>query len=691
MHRDEDYRSRIDGADWREDDATAESMRSPRAARTRRRPSADDMRIRRQMRRGAVAQEESTMPQDTRNELLKAIDAAPSLREQARLVGQLDELDRGLRAQAALDAEVDLARTQIGEAMTPVASRTVMATTASDWLADDIPGAEVFDHNRIVAQAALWFQKVPGFVRADAAEFAEQARGAARQVTSLADGVAVFTDYAGFLRERTAASGVPQIQQLIAPDGVTQQGTPLPPEVFDTFAPPVADINAGADGAASSSDRAPAIQQAVNNGGNSTPEQPGGHSETGVMTGPGPEPSLGGGGGNSAPEQPGGHEGAVPEEGGPAQPPKDPSKHEAASGLPMIQQTTDTHDAAAATPMPDQVAFPWTMGGPEEGLEGEAHYDQGTSVPASHQSTGVRHVADQWTQPSQLVEPDIANSARTTPPRTPADAGSGAADAKNPEAFPSFGDAHAAPAYTESYSAASPESPARDVPVSMGGDNGQSEQHPKYASQRIASRQEMRHPDFQRGYKYAVKWQPGVPLVRTGSPELEAGIFAAFTDRPQHRTAWLDAHARLAAAEPALSQRIAMHRQFTHQVAAAYGLPTDGTYLQSTAATGVDLDTTAPGTSPSPTGDTPINGPGRPGPLAGGTDAAAPGGPAPYNGAEPTGTPVVPPLPSVPTQGAPVTVPDTTMASPSGSSLSPAMSAFRRRVQAGRLNQIKEG
>jgi hypothetical protein len=125
-------------------------------------------------------------------------------------------------------------------------------------------------------------------------------------------------------------------------------------------------------------------------------------------------------------------------------------------------------------------------------------------------------------------------------------------------------------------------------------------------------------------------------------------------------------------------------------VAAAQALPTDGTYLQVQAATGIDLATTNPSTSPSPSGDTPINGPGKPGPLAGQMDAAAPAGAAPYNGAEPMGQPVVPSSAAVP-QGQPVTIPDSGMASAynSGSGLSPTAAAFRRRVQSGLLAERK--
>ncbi|MET7363236.1 hypothetical protein ABZS76_33030 [Streptomyces sp. NPDC005562] len=696
-------------AEWAEDEPVREPMR-PQVRGPRRNPSSDDKRVRRRMRRSG-AQEENSMAIPDRSELLQRIASATSLQDQMALVKQLDEHDRGIQRRAALEREVDLSQTSIDAAMTPLVSRTAVGTMASDWLTE--LADEDLDQSQLVAQAALWFGNVPKYVVADADEFTEQARGRARVLASSMGAQApaaeqIFIDYASFLRSQ-AASGLDQIQQTTAPDGVTQQATPLPPDVFDNFAPAVNDLNAGVVGT-ETSDRAPAIQQAVNGGGNSSPEVSGGHQESGVMTGPGPEPSLGGGAGSSAPEQPGGHAetGAVPTQGGPAAPPaaepqqqeteqtqagQDPKKT-AASGLPQIQQTTDVHDATSTTPLPTTVAFPWLLdeGEQAEGMTGDAHYDQGGQVSSGHQqhAASMRTRADQWTQPHPSVQPNIANTPASTPPRNVGEAGGGAADAKAPDTAPSFGDAHAAPAYTEAYTSAAPSPGAHNVPVSMGGDNGQSLKHPAFTSRKVATREEMRHPDFQRGYKYAAKWQPGTPVVRPGTPELEAGIYAGLTDRPLQRAAWLTVHAELTEVEPGLGRRITAHRQFTHKIAAERGLPTDGTYLTVQSATGIDLDTTNPTTSPSPTGDTPVNGPGRPGPLAGQQDAAAPAGPAPYNGAEPLGQSVVPQAATVP-QGQPVHIPDTGMASaaPAGMGLSPTASAFRRNVQAGLLAEKK--
>ncbi|MEU9405572.1 hypothetical protein AB0E08_07695 [Streptomyces sp. NPDC048281] len=702
---------------WADDEheRTSEPMR-PAARGPRRNPSREDRSVRRRMRR-AGAQEENSMPSPTeRSELLQRIASAKTFDEQLPLVAQLDELDRSAQRTAALANEADLADTSIRERFAPVISEAARGTTASDWLDTEVADAP-FDHGQLIAQAALWFRDVPDFVRVDQEEFTEQAVGKARQVTSSLGVQArtaedIFVGYATFLRTQAvvveAGSGLDQIQQTTAPDGVTNKPTPLPPDVFDNFAPPVADVNTGVTGTETSS-AAPAIQMAVGGGGSSSPEVPGGHSETGNLTGPGAEPSLSGGGGSSSPERSGGHSvsGDLPAQGGPsgATPQAEPAQEEteqtqeagdvsqrpktAASGLEQIQQTVNVKNEPQTTPLPTTVAFPWTLeeGGEAHGMTGEAQYGQGGQVSSGHQAhASLQRQADTWTQPNQIIEPNIANSPRSTPPRNVGQAGDGAADARAAETAPSFGDAHAAPEYTQGYTSASPAAPAQDVPVSMGGDNGTGRMHPAFASRKVASREDMQHPDFQKGYKYAARWKEGTPVVRPGSAELEAGIYAGFTDNPHSRGAWLSAHATLATVEPSLGQRIAKHRELTHKVAAAQALPTDGTYLQAEAATGIDLDTTNPSTSPSPSGDTPINGPGKPGPLAGGMDAAAPAGASPYNGAAPMGQSVVPSAPATP-QGQPVTIPDSGMASAynSGSGLSPTAAAFRRTVQAGLL------
>ena len=679
------------------DEPTREAMRPQGIGPQRKRPSTDDIKVRRRQRRAAAAQEESAVTTPDRGEILRAIATAPTLKRQGELVALLDEFDLRTAARKALENEVDWSAMTVQKTLQPVAVYS-RSTPASDWLAD-LADPEV-DQVAIVAQAARWFGQLSPEVRADAGECAEQALGLARRLASSYGEAAeeveqIFTSYTAFLQHQSA-SGLDQVQQTVAPDGTTQKATPLPQDVFDNFAPPVDPVNSGVVGT-ETSERSPMLQEISGGGGNSTPEVPGGHStgndgvQSGGGGGDGSTALHADSGGSSAPEQAGGHS-----EGN-----EEPRRAQAASGLPQIQQTVDVHDGSSTTPLPTTVAFPWELGDEDQdGMTGEAHYDQGGEVPSRHTTAALQVTADQWTPPHRTVGPQIANSPATTPQAAPGTAAQGRSDAASPEAAATFADAHAAPAYTQAYTDNAPGPQEHNVPASMGGDNGQAQHHPsfvpdmpvsvapRFASRHVASAEDMEAPDFQRGYRYAARWKPGTPLVAQGSPELEAGIYAGITDRAEYRGAWLDAHRRVAVKEPYLGRRIALHRQLTEQVAGEQGLVTDGTYLSVQAATSTDLDTTAPGTSPSPTGQTPVNGPGQPGPLAGVQEAAVAGGPSPYNGAQPMGSPVVPAAGTAP--GVAQTIPSEGM-SPPQRSMSPVSAAFRRTVQATKLTERNKG
>lgn len=231
----------------------------------------------------------------------------------------------------------------------------------------------------------------------------------------------------------------------------------------------------------------------------------------------------------------------------------------------------------------------------------------------------------------------------------------------------------------------------------------------------------MANPEFFKGYGFARRWKTGGRLVRTGTPEFEAGLYAGITDNPENQAGWLAAHAVQAAKAPEFGARIAVHDRFTQKVAAAQGLRTTAAYVaflpllapiveavapeiigaavgsamapdeEKTAArkratTETDLSTTSPGTSPSPTGDTPINGPGRPGPLAGYESPAEAGGPSPYQGAPPYGHPVVPGA----IAPAEIVPPEVTRSGPPNPFANQQTVAFRRRVQAGLLDLTRE-
>lgn len=162
-------------------------------------------------------------------------------------------------------------------------------------------------------------------------------------------------------------------------------------------------------------------------------------------------------------------------------------------------------------------------------------------------------------------------------------------------------------------------------------------------------------PDFRKGFGFAANWQPTQPLVKKGSAEFEAGLFAGMRENVEAaQVAWVQRHEERGGM---FARRIAVARKY--------------------AATTTDLETMVPGASPDAGGNTPINGPGTPPPLAGGMDAAAPGGASPYNGADPYGSPVAPD-PLLPIGNHPM-----------ASDLGGKATAFRQAVQAGILASIK--
>ncbi len=322
-------------------------------------------------------------------------------------------------------------------------------------------------------------------------------------------------------------------------------------------------------------------------------------------------------------------------------------RRQAASGLPMIQETVDANNQPhAPSPIPPAVAFPldddmqqqWTTNG------------TGNAQPGGAPKAARRKQADMFGNsdtPHAVVQPDVANTPATTPPtaNNAGGAAAGAADASAGNA-PTFADDSAgvptpAEQYPAGYAASSgTTAPPQDIPASMAGPgNGVTHAGTKVSSL-ITTAAEREHADFRKGYGYATRWTPGTRLVSTGSKEFEAGLYAGISDNPGYQQAFVEAHRTAAQAFPGLGDRVTTHKRVTARVVAKNEVPSNGLYL--VASTSIDLNTTAPGTTPAADGSTPINGPGKPAPLDGVQNAAAPGGPAPYNGAEPFGTPVVP-------------------------------------------------
>ncbi len=678
---------------------TQEPMRGRTRVRTN--PSAEDRKVRNRNRRTTAGGDVQK-----RAELVRALGSTKSFSEQARLLDEIAKIDAGITAQAAQDRELDLANTAVTAAMTPVRVHE-HHTEATDWLGT-VASVDPQWQNKIVAEAAMWFGRVPDFVKADAEEFGIQAHGMARRVAGpyglkMEAAAKTFVDYVSFLRTQ-AASGLDQIQQTVDPHD-NPKTTPLPTEVFDNFAPEVDPINAGVSGT-EDSNRAPVIQEIMSGGSGMNPgqpEKPGGHSTDDELSWNPPQgmqqdstPPLNFAEGPSnanPPAAPNRSYGslspaigysmnmddfrarqAARKAGGQGK-----GRKEAASGLDQIQQTVDPHDNPKPTGLPPEVAFPLD----DEFQEEWSTNGTGQAAPKG-KAAKVKKKADMFgggDSPHQTVGP--ANTGDPTPtPRADAAGGAaaGRADAQAGNQ-PSFADAssHVPPAvqqYSEGYADAARakvESVPKDVPPSM---------TTAKVSSLIVTAAELENADFKKGYGYGSRWTPGTRLVSTGSKEFEAGLYAGISDNPENQKAFVEAHRSAGEKFPALAARAAQHKRVTARVVAKNEVPSNGLYL--TAATSIELSTTAPNTTPAADGSTPINGPGRPGPLDGQQDAAAPGGPSPYNGAEPFGTPVVPGVGQAPASPADALIGGGHMSTQNQVMGKHAL-AFRQRVQAGLL------
>ena len=226
-----------------------------------------------------------------RNSLLRRIASAKTFAEKSEAVNALEQYDRNEREAARVAREIDLGDTIVREAFTPVATYET-STVETDWLADF--RVEASQKHIAIAEAAQWFERVSPEVKADRTEFGIQAEGFMRREANKYGEQAsqVFSEglaYIGTLY-RQSASGLDQIQQTVDPHDNPKQ-TPLNPEVYDNFAAEVHPINAGVVGT-ETSERAPMMQMLMQqNGGQASPEVPGGHLEQGELSSPYSSPS----------------------------------------------------------------------------------------------------------------------------------------------------------------------------------------------------------------------------------------------------------------------------------------------------------------------------------------------------------------------------------------------------------------
>lgn len=279
--------------------------------------------------------------------LLNAASQATTAQQAGTLVQEAELARQNIWRQAARQREVDLGADLVAQSRTPVAVYS-RHTAATDWLGelDTAPDVGAMQ-NQISAQATLFYGRLTSEVKADAAEFGQQAHGMARKLAGVYGEHAklaqtMIVDQLGVMREREIHSGVVKVSGA-------QQGTPdeafgeprypgvLPPE-------------------ATSSQRSPVMQELEANQG------PGASSDVVPINDPGlghADPSADEANADVGTQRDGTKMTTAAHQA---------NRREAYSGLPQVDQTVDPSDTQAApTPLPPEVAFPitqeWDNGG----------------------------------------------------------------------------------------------------------------------------------------------------------------------------------------------------------------------------------------------------------------------------------------------------------------------------------------
>lgn len=179
--------------------------------------------------------------------ILRAMASAKSLKDQAALAEELQSLRAEHTATLREERDLQWADMVVEATLTP-AWRGSQHTAASDWMDEVAPVDTETSHQAMMAEASVWFNRTSAEVRADQEEFEIQAQGMARRVAGkYGEGASAaaqaFIDYAAFLLQREAASGLDQIQQTIDPNNQPKT-TQMPTDTFDTFGEEVAPGNA---------------------------------------------------------------------------------------------------------------------------------------------------------------------------------------------------------------------------------------------------------------------------------------------------------------------------------------------------------------------------------------------------------------------------------------------------------------
>lgn len=180
---------------------------------------------------------------------------APTYAEQQYLVTEAENAQQIVLRQAALDREVDLVAANTTEIVPGRVHE--LHTAGTDWLGE-IPTSPdaIKAAQHMVARGTVWYQNLPLAVRADTDEFVAQAQGYARRTAGFyGDQVAgaeqAFFEHVATLRDRDARGGI-----------FTAADAPMPSQPGD----PAGTFTSGGgqnwiDGDATSSNRAPQLQE----------------------------------------------------------------------------------------------------------------------------------------------------------------------------------------------------------------------------------------------------------------------------------------------------------------------------------------------------------------------------------------------------------------------------------------------
>ena len=225
----------------------------------------------------------------SRSDLTRMIREASGGQELAQAVAALDAFDRRRAAELDAGRGTDLGAVIASQRLTP-ASLHEHHTAATDWLGEAAEDSGDY-RTAMIAEASLWYRGLDPAVKADGQELVNQASGRAYTLASAYgpkhnSAATEFMTVVSYLHSREGASGLPQIQQTTDANNAPS-ATPLPTEVFPTFAPDQDPYNQGIEGFNHDSQvdsmHAPLIQQVMQqqNGGSgfgTGPERPDSHT-----------------------------------------------------------------------------------------------------------------------------------------------------------------------------------------------------------------------------------------------------------------------------------------------------------------------------------------------------------------------------------------------------------------------------